>query len=75
MFRNLDIFSLMNWDFGLILFLIVSIIEFIIFSCVILIFVFFDEKKIIIYVFLKAKAQYNYNHYFKLGCYIYLLVS
>ena len=28
-----------------------------------------------IYVFLKAKTQYNYKHYFKLGCYIYLLVS
>ena len=27
------------------------------------------------YVFLKAKTQYNYKHYFKLGCYIYLLVS
>ena len=71
--QKLDIFSLMNWDFGLILFLIVSIIEFIIFSCVILISVFFYEKKK--KVFLKAKAQYNYNHYFKLGCYIYLLVS
>ena len=29
--KNLDIFSLMNWGFGLILFSTVSIIEFIIF--------------------------------------------
>ena len=26
-------------------------------------------------MFLKAIAQYNYRHYFKLECYIYLLVS
>ena len=39
-FRNLDIFSLMNWNFGLILFSTVSIIEFIIFSRVILISMF-----------------------------------
>ena len=44
------------------------------FMCNINICVFFYEKKII-YVFLKANAQYNYKHYFKLGCYIYLLVS
>ena len=31
--------------------------------------------KKIIYVFLKAKTQYNHKHYFKLGCYIYLLFS
>ena len=30
---------------------------------------------ILIYVFLKAIAQYNYRHYFKLECYIYFLVS
>ena len=33
-FINSDIYSLMKWDFGLILFSTVSIIEFIIFSCV-----------------------------------------
>ena len=71
----------MNWGFGLILFSTVSIIEFIIFSCVILISMFIYDKYIYIYVcvcvcvFLKAKTQYNYKHYFKLGCYIYLLVS
>ena len=57
--QKLDIFSLMNWDFGLILFLIVSIIEFIIFSCVTLISVIFYEKKKLL---LKAKAQCNYKH-------------
>ena len=65
----------MNWDFCLILFSTISIIEFIIFSCVILIYEFFFNDKKIIYVFLKAKTQYNYKHYFRLECYIYLLVS
>ena len=73
--KNLDIFSLMNLGFSLILFSTVAIIKLIIFSCVILILVFFLYDKKIIYVFLKAKTQYNYKHYFKLGCYIYLLVS
>ena len=75
--KILDIFSIMNWGFGLILFSTISIIEFIIFSCVILIsffFFFFMIKKQITYVFLKAKTQYNYKHYFKLWFYIYLLV-
>ena len=41
------------------------IIEFIIFSYVILISMFFFyDKKIYIYVFLKAKTQFNYKHYF-----------
>ena len=44
------------------------------FSCVILVSMFFLWEKNNICV-LKAKAQYNYKHYFKLGCYIYLLVS
>ena len=38
------------------------------FMCNINILVFLWEKNI--YVFLKAKTQYNYKHYFKLGCYI-----
>ena len=50
-FRNLDCFSLINWDFSLILFSNVLIINSLFFSCVKL-----------IYVFLKAKAQHNHGH-------------
>ena len=50
-FRNLDCFSLINWHFSLILFSNVLIINSLFFSCVKL-----------IYVFLKAKVQYNHGH-------------